>query len=129
MDAELMNISKIETFFNDLLDNNVSENTFFSDLPKSINQKWKDMVVVDCDDIRDLNAFGSGNVYVFLYAKTMSDGTKPVKTLSMLETNLNECIKSNKDEHYKISRARSYSDFDEQRNLYVNVVILNLIII
>lgn len=130
MDADLKNISKIETFFNTLLDNKVSNNTFFTDLPPTINQEWNDMVVVDCGNaISDMNAYGNGNVLIWLYAKPMSTGAKNVKILSQMETRLNECISSNTDKHYNISRAESYSDYDEQRNLFVNIIVLKLVII
>lgn len=130
MDADLKNISKIETFFNTLLDNKVSNNTFFTDLPPTINQEWNDMVVVDCGNaISDMNAYGSGNVLIWLYAKPMSTGAKNVKILSQMETRLNECISSNTDKHYKISRGETYSDYDEQRNLFVNIIVLKLVII
>lgn len=130
MDKDLMNISKVETFFNTLLDNKVSDNTFFTDLPPTINQEWNDIVVVDCGNaIYDMNAYGRGDVLIWLYAKPMSSGAKNVKILSQMETRLNECISSNTDKHYKISRGETYSDYDEQRNLFVNIIVLNLIII
>lgn len=129
MDSNLVNISKIETFFNALLDNKVSDNTFFTVLPPVIEQEWTDMVVVDCGNaISDLNAFGSGNVLVWIYGKPMSTGAKPVKRMSQLETKLNERIAANTDEHYVISRRETYADYDDARNLFVNIVVLNLLI-
>lgn len=130
MDKNLLNISKIETFFNTLLDNKVSDNTFFTDLPPAIKQEWNDMVVVDFPNtISDLNAYGSGKVLVWLYAKPKASGTKNVPVLSQMETRLNECLESSNDEHYKLSRSGEYSDYDEQRNLHCNIVELNLVII
>ena len=88
-----MNISKIETFFNALLDNKVSDNTFFSDLPPAIKQEWNDMVVVDFPNtISDLDACGQGTVLIWLYAKPKSNGTKNVPVLSRMEEKLNEYI-------------------------------------
>lgn len=125
-----MNISKIETFFNDLLDNQVSDNTFFCDLPPAIKQEWKDMVVVDFPNtITDLNAYGSGKVLIWLYAKPKSDGTKNVAVMSQMETKLTECLASANDEHYKLVREGTYTDYDEPKNLHCNIVELNLIII
>lgn len=125
-----MNISKIETFFNTLLDNKVSDNTFFTDLPSAIKQEWNDMVVVDFPNtISDLNAYGSGKVLVWLYARPKSNGTKNVPVLSKMETSLNECLKKSNDPHYKISKSGEYTDYDEQKNLHCNIVELNLIII
>ena len=125
-----MNISKIETFFNGLLDNKVSDNTFFSDLPNVIKQEWNDMVVVDFPStISDLDAYGKGTVLIWLYAKPKSNGTKNVPVLSQMETKLNERLAMSNDMHYRLSRGGAYTDYDEQRNLHCNIIELNLIII
>lgn len=125
-----MNISKIESFFNTLIDNKVSHNTFFTDLPSTIKQEWTDMVVVDCANaISDLNAFGKGTVLIFLYAKPLSTGMKNVAKMSELEKKLNECISSNTSKTYIINRANTYADYDEERNLHCNIVDLNLIVL
>lgn len=130
MDKNLMNISKIETFFNQLLDEKVSSNTFFTDLPSTIKREWTDMVVVDCSTaLSDMQAYMSGIVNVFLYAKPMSTGSKNVAKLSDMEKKLNECIASNTDAHYKISRSASYTDYDENRNLHCNIVQIQLIVL
>lgn len=128
MEADLKNISKVETFLNELLDNKVSNNTFFTDFPLTINKDWADMVLVDCE-ITDLSGYGNGFVYVYLYAKPMSTGGKPVKKLSQMESMLNKCIESNNDKHYILQYPQRHSDYDEQRNLFVNVVIYNLLIV
>ena len=125
-----MNISKIETFFNELLDNKVSYNTFFTFLPPTIKQEWADIVLVDIPNaLRDLNAYGSGMVLVYLFAKPLSNGIKPVAKLSNMEKKLNEAIASSKNSHYVISRGNTYTDYDEQRNLFCNIVEINLVII
>lgn len=127
MDKNLMNISKVETFFNTLLDNKVSDNTFFTDLPAAINEDWTDMVVVDLpSELTDLDGVGRGEVLVFLYAKPKSNGTKNVPVLSAMESALNDCIASNTSEHYHISRSGSYTDYDDQRDLHCNIIKLNL---
>lgn len=130
MDKDLMNISKIETFFNSLLDNKVSDNTFFTELPPALKQEWTDMVVVDFPNtVLDLEACGQGTVLVWLYARPKSNGTKNVPLLSQMESKLNDCISSNTDGHYIINRRGEYTDYDDQRNLHCNIIELNLIII
>lgn len=130
MDKNLINISKIETFFNDLLDDKVSKNTFFTDLPPTIKQEWNDMVVVDCANaISDLNGCGKGTVLIFLYAKPLSSGMKNVARMSSLEQRLNERIAANDSKTYIINRANTYTDYDENRNLHCNIVVLNLIVL
>lgn len=125
-----MNISKIETFMNDLIDNKVSDNTFFTDLPQAIEASWGDMVVVDCSSaISDMDGCGKGKILLFLYARPRSDGGKNVAKLSDMEKRLNECVESNTSKKYIINRASTYADYDESRNLHCNIVVLNLIIV
>lgn len=130
MDKNLMNISKIESFMNSLIDNKVSNNTFFTDLPPTINASWTDMVVVDCSNaISDMDGYGKGQILVFLYAKPLASGAKNVATLSSMEQKLNECINSNSSKTYIINRANTYTDYDEERNLHCNIVVLNILIV
>lgn len=127
MEADLKNISKIETFLDSLFGKEVSDNTFYTDLPPAINRKWADMMLVDCE-VTDLNAYGSGYVYLYLYTKPMQNGTKDVPHISQMESKLNGCLASNKDKHYKLSVKSRDSDYDDKRNLFINVIILDLII-
>lgn len=130
MDKNLINISKIETFFNTLLDGKVSDNTFYTSLPQTIKQEWSDMVMVDFPNtISDMNAYGVGKVLIFLYTKARANGNKNVPLLSQMEMKLNACLSESNDEHYKVSKSGEYSDYDEQRDLFVNIVELNLLII
>ena len=130
MDKNIANISSIETFFCDLLGKNVSENVFFTDLPPAIKQEWQDMVVVDIPNtIRDLDAYGSGIVLIYLYAKPLSTGTKNVARISLMERELNKCIVSNMSPNYVISKYGEYSDYDPVRNLHCNIIELNVTII
>lgn len=130
MDKNLMNISKIESFFNTLLDNKVSNNTFFTDLPSTIKQEWTDMVVVDCNSIYDNGGICKGTVNVLLYAKPLSNGSKNVAKLSELEMKLNNCIASNTSKTYIITRVENMPpDFDDDRNLHCNAVKINILIV
>lgn len=125
-----MNISNIETFMNELLDNKVSVNTFFTDLPTTIKSEWNDIVVVDCNSIYDKGGIGVGTVNVLLYAKPMSNGKKNVNRLYDLEVKLNECIKNNTSKTYIINRVENMPpDYDEERNLHCNAVKINIIIV
>lgn len=130
MDKELLNISKIETFFNSLLDGKVSDNTFFTEMPATLKSTWADVVVVDIVSMADLNAAGQCRVNVFLYAKPKSNGTKNVPVLSKMETALNESVMSNDDKHYKLlSTGNKYTDYDASRDLHCNIIEFNLLII
>ena len=105
MDKNLLNISTIETFFNELLDEKVSSNTFFTTVPTNIDTTWSDLVVIDCaNSIQDLNAYGVGTVLVWLYAKPFSNGRKNVAVMSKLEKALNEALENNKNASYTVSK-------------------------
>lgn len=130
MDSNYKNISKIETFFNRLIDNVVSHNTFASSLPMDIDSAWKDMVVIDCASaLEDYGGYSSGIVNILLYTKPTSAGAKNVTLMSSLEAKLNDVINSSVDEHYKISVRDRNADYDETKNLHVVVVRIDLVII
>lgn len=130
MDKDILNISAIETFFNSLLDDKVSNNTFFTTLPTTLDESWEDIVVVDCSNsIQDLNAYGTGVVLVWLYAKPMINGRKNVKVMSRLEKALNEALKNNTSKDYKVSRRGSFADFDSDAKMHCNIIEVQLLII
>lgn len=130
MDKNLMNISKIESFFNSMLGKKVSNNVFFTELPPTIKLEWNSMVVVDCANaIQDMNAYGIGIVNVFLYAKPLSSGKKNVATISKMENALNDCIANSTDGVYKVRRLNTYTDYDANRKLHCNIVQIEIVII
>lgn len=130
MDKDLLNISAIETFFNALLDKKVSSNTFFTTLPTTINSDWEDMVVIDCANaIQDLNAYGTGTVLIYLYARPFTSGRKNVAMMSKMEKALNVAIKENTSPSYKIVREGSFADFDSDAKMHCNIVEIQLLII
>lgn len=129
MDKNKLNISKIETYLNSILDNTISNNTFFGSLPEpsSIPSEWNDICFIDIPNgIRDYEAYGQGTVLVCLYARPMSSGRKNVAIMSQLETRLNEVIASNSDSTYQISRRLTYSTYDDDIKWHCNVVELIL---
>lgn len=130
MDKDILNISAIETFFNSLLDDKVSNNTFFTTLPTTLDESWEDIVVVDCSNsIQDLNAYGTGVVLVWLYAKPMINGRKNVKVMSRLEKALNEALKNNTSSNYTVSRRGAFADFDSDAKMHCNIIEIQLLIV
>lgn len=130
MDKNNLNISNIETFLIDLVWKKVSYNVFLNDLPSAIDDAWQDMVVIDCgNSIEDMNAFGYGDVNIFLYAKQKQDGVKNKDLLGDMEEMLNLCISESSNSVYQITRGRTYSDYDTDRKLHCNIVQLKLVVI
>lgn len=127
MNKDNINISKIETYLNGIIDNVVSHNTYVGTLPSTIKADWKDMVLIDCaNGIGDMDAYGFGVVLIWLYARPNSDGTKNVSTMSKLEQKLNEVIQNSPSSEYRISRRDTYQDYDTSRQWHCNIVELNI---
>lgn len=127
MDKNNINISKIESYLNGIIDNVVSNNTFVGDLPTTIDSTWNDMVMIDCaNGITDYMGIGRGTVLIWLYAKPLSNGIKNVAVMSKMEKALNDVLSNSKNQTYQISRVATYQDFDTIRQWHCNIVELNL---
>lgn len=129
MNKNNLNISKIETFINTLIDNKISENTFFGSLlnAESIKDEWEDMVMVEIPNgIRDMDAYGVGVVLVYLYARPLSSGRKNVAVMTKLEQRLNDVIAANTNKTYLLNRRMTFTDYDKDINWHCNIVELNI---
>ena len=126
MDSNKINISKIETFLNEKIDNVVSKNTFVgSKVPDktAIPADWKDIVLIDIPNgVRDFEAYGQGTVLVSLFARPMESGRKNVAVLSKMEERLNEVIKSNTDKTYTLSRRLTYTGYNSDIDWHFNTI-------
>lgn len=126
MDSNKINISKIETFLNEKIDNVVSKNTFVgSKVPDktAIPADWKDIVLIDIPNgVRDFEAYGQGTVLVSLFARPMESGRKNVAVLSKMEESLNQVIKSNTDKTYTLSRRLTYTGYDSDIDWHFNTI-------
>lgn len=129
MDRNLMNISKIETFFDTLLRGTVSDNVFFTYLPDAVEESWKEMVLVDCSAMDDWDAFGRGTVLVMIYVPPMPSGRKNVAVMSSVEQRLNSAIDRCGDPAYRIRRGETYSDYDVERKMFVNIITIELVVL
>jgi hypothetical protein len=126
MDSNKINISKIETFLYEKIDNVVSKNTFVgSKVPDktAIPTDWKDIVLIDIPNgVRDFEAYGQGTVLVSLFARPMESGRKNVAVLSRMEESLNGVIKSNTDKTYTLSRRLAYTGYDSDIDWHFNTI-------
>lgn len=121
------NLSKIETYFNSLLENVLSEHVFVGGLPETMGEGWTDAVMIDCDSsVFDMDAYAEGIININLYAKPKANGSKNVPVMSRLEQKLNEIIDEASCETYTISRNATYGSYDTNRHWHLNVVQLNL---
>lgn len=126
MNKNNLNISKIETYLNSIVDNVVSNNTFFTALPdKSIidSSNWTDMVLIDFPmGVKDLDAFGRGEVDIVLYARPYESGKKNVAKMSELETKLNAAVENAISGNYQLVRDDARSMYDTDINWHCNVI-------
>lgn len=128
-----LNISSIETYLNSILDNVVSENTFFTTIPNASIVKasdWQDMVMITIPEgIADFEAYGAGSVFVYLYARPFESGKKNVAKMAQLETKLNEAVENANDSKYFLSKRDAHSTYDEDIDWHCNVIELNITIV
>lgn len=126
MDKDNLNISKLETYLYSIIHKKVSANTYAGTLPDTIQESWTDMCLIDCGSIADRNAFGKGNVLIWLYAKPLANGSKNTKLMSKLEKSLNSVIENANNPTYQINRNAVYPDYDSDRKWHCNIVMLNV---
>lgn len=127
-----LNIAKIETYLNDVVYNAVSENVFFTTIPDSATIKaseWKDMVLVDFPiGIKDLEAYGRGEVDIVLYARPLESGRKNVAKMSELENKLNEAIANASITNYQLVKDDARSMYDTDIDWHCNVITYLLLV-
>lgn len=133
MDSNKINISKIETFLYEKIDNVVSKNTFVgSKVPDktAIPTDWNDIVLIDIPNgVRDFDAYGRGTVLVYLFARPMESGRKNVAVLSKMETALNEVIESSDNDTYLLKRRLTFTGYDMNIDWHYNVIEITLTIL
>lgn len=126
MRTENLNISSIETFLNSIVDNVVSNNTFFTALPDASiihGSDWQDMVLVDFPiGVKDLEAYGKGEVEIVLYARPLESGKKNVAVMAQLESKLDEVINNTHSTSYMLVKDDAHSMYDSDINWHCNVI-------
>lgn len=125
MNKDNLNISKIETYLNSIVDGVVSSNTFFTALPdKSVidSSDWSDIVLIDFPmGIKDFDAYGRGEVDIVLYARPFGSGKKNVAKMAELEEKLNEAISNAPITNYALRRDDVHSIYDTDIKWHCNV--------
>ena len=122
-------ISYIEDFFYTLLSSKDFGTVYVGDkMPDTLPKNLTRLTLVDCGNMRDLNAYGTGIVNVFLFSKSDGNGRKNVPVMAQMEDALMKAIKSNKHPHYVVSRDSAYADYDSKSDMHCNIVSVNLTI-
>ena len=122
-------ISYIEDFFYTLLSSKDFGTVYVgSKMPDTLPKNLQKLTLVDIGNIRDLNGYGTGVVNVFLFSKSDGNGRKNVPVMVKMEDALMKAIKSNRHDHYIISRGDAYPDYDSKSDMHCNVINVNLTI-
>ena len=133
MDINKINISKIESFLYEKIDNVVSKNTFVgSKVPDktAIPTDWNDIVLIDIPNgVRDFDAYGKGTVLVYLFARPQESGRKNVAVLSKMEARLNEVINTSSNDTYLLKRRLTFTGYDMNIDWHYNVIEITLTIL
>lgn len=127
-----LNISSIETHLDKVIRKHISKNCYAGRLPATLKEDVMDFVVIDCAmGIRDLNAYGSGIVNIYLYAQPIN-GLKNVPVLQRLETAFRKVMDESlfDNEHYKVAQEAVYSRQDYESSYDMDFIIkaINIII-
>lgn len=128
MDQKLRNVGNIESFFDRILPKTITENIFYTNLPKTISSEWKTMMLVDCNSNYTRDAYAYGTVMIYLFAQPLASGMRDVATLSAMEDELTEAIENAVDEHYHVRLGSTYADYDALRNLHCTIFSIELMI-
>ena len=123
------NISEIESFLYSLFKGKVSNNVFVSTFPTVINKQWKEMCLIDCSTIHDLDAYGQGVALVYIFVKPHSDGTKDTAAMYALEKKLDKVLQDYTCDKFYLSRRSTDSDFDTTLKWHLNVVEIKVTIL
>lgn len=133
MDINKINISKIESFLYEKIDNVVSKNTFVgSKVPDktAIPTDWNDIALIDIPNgVRDFDAYGKGTALVYLFARPQESGRKNVAILSKMEARLNEVINTSSNDTYLLKRRLTFTGYDMNIDWHYNVIEITLTIL
>jgi hypothetical protein len=130
MDIKQLNISLIENYFYTLLNGNVSDNVFASELPNTLEKNWDDMVVISVGEIDFDNAKGSGYVFIDVYTRPIGKGEKNVALMAELENKVCDSILSATHTHYKLNMLnRRQQGYDSTHDLHYTIFTINITII
>lgn len=123
------NTSMVEEFLLNILTGTVSDHVYPNTLPSAIGNDWNDMVLVDCDlPMVDYGNYTQATVYIYLYARPRTNGTKNGALLAQLENKLCDVLDTVKDAHYAVNRLSNGADYDTNIQWHRNYVYFNLII-
>lgn len=128
MNSSHSNISNVESFFDSILPKTMADKIFYGNLPKVIDSSWKTIVLVNVGTSYDRDAYATGRVLVYMFARPFNNGQKNIPALSSMEKALDEAVRNAICDHYAIRIGTKYSDYDTTRNLHCSIFSIELTI-
>lgn len=121
-------LSRIENFFSMLMaKKGVSDNVIVGELPPTTSKEWNDFVNIDVGQQQDHNAYATGYVNIYLYARpTGSPPKKNIKTLDKMEEALDKVISEAKNQDYIISELYRDSGYDTNRQFHYDMICVSI---
>lgn len=129
MERDNRRLSHIENFFSMALTKaKISDNIFVGELPPTTGKEWEDFVNVDVGQQTDYNAFSSGYVNIYLYARPKGTPLrKNVKRLDKMEAILDKMINDSCDKDFIISELYRDSGYDSNRQFHYNMISVSVV--
>lgn len=123
-------LSRIENFFSMLLTKKgLSDNIIVGELPPTTSKDWDDFVNVDVGQQRDYNAYTTGYVNIYLYARPKGTPLrKDIKKLDKMEGVLDNIVKTSNNENYSISVLYRDSGYDSNRQFHFNMISVSVLV-
>lgn len=129
MEIKNARTSRVENYLNMLLTKyGVSDRIFISNLPVNILKEWNDFVLIDVGMGRDLGAYHSFSVNIFLYGRPIGQSQqKNVKVIDAMEEKMDKAIKEEGSKYYHLTANWRDADYDDTRNFHFNVINITLL--
>jgi hypothetical protein len=124
-----INVSRIEKMLVEWLGDKVSERVFVGNTPPAtLQESWTDFLLVDCDGIRDMDAYGTGTILLYTYVKPLNNNMKYGAKFIELEDKLTALLSTTSLDNAMIRRRNTFNDYDDGIKWHFNVVELVLTI-
>lgn len=123
-------ISRIENFFSMLLtQGKVSDNIYIGELPPTTDAKMNDFVLIDVGKQTSEDAYATGYVNVYLYARpTDTTLKKNIKKLYAMENLFDAALLKSEDSTYVVSELYRDSGYDTTRQFHYNMIGLTVVV-
>lgn len=98
------------------------------EFPITVSKDWQSFVVVDVNQQTDYDAYSTGSVNIYLYARPKGDGAKKnVALLDKMEGALDEAINASRNKSHSVEVQWRDKGYDDDRLFHYNIVNVRVI--